>query len=127
MSEALKPCPFCGGGAAVNTTRTTDREFIRLNGRDKGFGVNCVVCGVDNLGITRMGKATEAEAIAAWNRRGSGVEKDDEGRPYQCGAFVSGDSRWECVRESDHSGDHEWRLPHRARMPTGRSKTNVEP
>jgi hypothetical protein len=22
-----------------------------------------------------------------------GVEEDDEGRPYQCGAFVAGDSR----------------------------------
>uniref|UniRef100_A0A6M3K9C8 Uncharacterized protein n=2 Tax=viral metagenome TaxID=1070528 RepID=A0A6M3K9C8_9ZZZZ len=39
-----------------------------------------------------------------------GVEKDDEGRPYQCGAFVSDDSRWECRLESDHGGDHEWRL-----------------
>ncbi len=38
------------------------------------------------------------------------VEKDGEGRPYQCGAFVSNDSRWECVRESDHEGDHDWRI-----------------
>lgn len=38
------------------------------------------------------------------------VEKDDEGRPYQCGAFVSGDSRWECLLESDHRSDHEWRI-----------------
>lgn len=38
------------------------------------------------------------------------VEKDDEGRPYQCGAFVASDSRWECRLESDHAGDHEWQL-----------------
>jgi hypothetical protein len=37
-----------------------------------------------------------------------GVEKDDEGRPYPCGAFVSGDSRWFCRLESDHVGEHEW-------------------
>ena len=36
------------------------------------------------------------------------VDKDDEGRPYPCGAFVSDDSRWFCRLESDHAGDHEW-------------------
>lgn len=39
---------------------------------------------------------------------GEPVEKDDEGRPYPCGAFVAGDSRWSCRLESDHAGDHEW-------------------
>lgn len=38
------------------------------------------------------------------------VEKDGEGRPYPCGAFVSGDSRWFCRLESDHEGDHEFVL-----------------
>ena len=42
------------------------------------------------------------------------VEKDNEGRPYQCGAFVCGDARWECVLESDHAGEHEWRIQHHA-------------
>lgn len=36
------------------------------------------------------------------------VEKDDEGRPYACGAFVADDRRWFCRLESDHGGDHEW-------------------
>ncbi len=48
--------------------------------------------------------------LAALNRSAPRVEKDDEGRPYQCGAFVAGDSRWECCLESDHASDHEWRL-----------------
>ena len=41
---------------------------------------------------------------------GEAVEKDNEGRPYQCGAFVACDGRWECVLESDHEGEHEWRI-----------------
>jgi hypothetical protein len=36
------------------------------------------------------------------------VDKDDEGRPYPCGAFVWGDARWFCRLESDHAGAHEW-------------------
>jgi hypothetical protein len=39
------------------------------------------------------------------------VQKDDEGRPYPCGAFVSNDSRWFCRLASDHDGDHEWVQP----------------
>ena len=61
------------------------------------------------------------------------VAKDDEGRPYQCGAFVSGDSRWECRLESDHESDHEWRLatpeaePHGSewRVPTATPSDDV--
>jgi hypothetical protein len=39
------------------------------------------------------------------------VQKDDEGRPYPCGAFISDDSRWFCRLASDHDGDHEWVQP----------------
>lgn len=39
-----------------------------------------------------------------------GIVKDDEGRPYQCGAFVANDSRWECLLESDHEGEHQWMI-----------------
>lgn len=65
---ALKSCPLCGGASAVNTCRTTEPEYIALNGRDTGYGVNCVSCGLNNRGIA-IGYATEAEAVAAWNRR----------------------------------------------------------
>lgn len=69
MSERkLLPCPFCGGEAAVNTAQTSDAEMIRLNGRDHGFGVNCVACGVNNREIW-IGKATREAAIEAWNTR----------------------------------------------------------
>src|SRR5690606_4737973 len=40
----------------------------RLNGRDTGYGVNCVTCGLNNRGFA-YGYATPAEAITAWNRR----------------------------------------------------------
>lgn len=57
VSEQLKPCPFCGGDAGVG----------------KGFGywfVNCTDCMASTnivLGDSLM--PTEAEAIAAWNKR----------------------------------------------------------
>src|SRR3546814_11278574 len=69
-TKELLPCPFCGGEAGVNTKRTTDAEYIRLNGRDHGYGVNCTTCGTDNRGVA-MGYATREQAIAAWNRRDS--------------------------------------------------------
>ncbi|MEN1942691.1 hypothetical protein WCE55_02365 [Luteimonas sp. MJ293] len=64
----LLPCPMCGESAAVNTCRTNDREFIRLNKRDTGYGVNCIACGLNNRGVA-YGYATAGEAIAGWNRR----------------------------------------------------------
>lgn len=67
-SLTLKPCPLCGSEAALNTCRTSDREYIRLNGRDTGHGVNCIRCGLNNRGIA-IGYASEQEAADAWNRR----------------------------------------------------------
>jgi hypothetical protein len=64
----LLPCPMCGSDAALNTCRTTESEFIRLNGRDTGYGVNCVACGLNNRGFA-YGYTTADQAIAAWNRR----------------------------------------------------------
>ena len=52
----LKPCPFCGGEASVQTTY--------------GYGVSeafCLDCGA-HTGHP-PGGCTEAEAIAAWNAR----------------------------------------------------------
>ena len=59
MSE-LKPCPFCGGEAAlVPTLKTTVREwFVTCN------NLECSV-----LACRTKRYYTEAEAIAAWNTR----------------------------------------------------------
>lgn len=68
--KGLLPCPFCGGVAGINTCRTSDREFLRMNGwdSDTGYGVNCIVCGVNNRGIA-YGFRTKEQAVEAWNRR----------------------------------------------------------
>jgi len=50
---ALEPCPFCGGEAKV----------LRRGGR---FGVKCTCAGTR---FVHTYGTTEAEAIAAWNRR----------------------------------------------------------
>lgn len=65
--QELKPCPFCGGEAAMNTMRTSCKITIRLNGQDTFHGVNCIICGTSTLGI--IGAKTEAEAREKWNRR----------------------------------------------------------
>ncbi len=51
MSEALKPCPFCGGAAVLCKP---------------AFGRPYVAC-MNNF--CPGPKETESEAIAAWNRR----------------------------------------------------------
>lgn len=66
MSEPLKPCPFCGGGAVVSADMS---EFPQ---------VACDACGAS------QGKADGpgiAAAIAAWNRRAAlaEVQARDEG------------------------------------------------
>jgi hypothetical protein len=66
---SLLPCPFCGGEARPNTMRTSDKEMIRLNGRDTFHGVNCVMCGADTRGL--LGSATPEQAAERWNRRAS--------------------------------------------------------
>ncbi len=64
----LLPCPFCGGEAAPNTTRTSDKEFIRLNGQDTYYAVNCIMCGAWNKGIA-YGFRTPEKAVEHWNSR----------------------------------------------------------
>lgn len=56
MADELKPCPFCGENGLVE-------EFGRL------VLVQCCGCGV-----ATDGSLTEAEAIAAWNRRANEAE-----------------------------------------------------
>ena len=59
--ENLKACPFCGGGAELDEIgeELADAECM-LN----RYYVGCNVCGA--IGPDEL---TEAEAIAAWNRR----------------------------------------------------------
>ena len=55
-TDTLKPCPFCGG---------TDL-YIYIDGEEflRDFEVYCAECGGQ---VSYFG--TEADAIAAWNRR----------------------------------------------------------
>lgn len=50
MSEKLKPCPFCGGTAAI--------QGITI------VWVKCLKCGVETAGYR-----DEEDAIDVWNRR----------------------------------------------------------
>ena len=69
-NEELLPCPFCGGKAAVNTrTVSPESDDARLNGQNKFWGVNCIMCGVNNIGL--IGCKTEELAISIWNTRTS--------------------------------------------------------
>ena len=56
-AEALLPCPFCGGKAELNDCLV--ECMFCLCAVPNGFGYEG----------ERLGYATEAEAIAAWNRR----------------------------------------------------------
>jgi len=62
MAETLKPCPFCGSDATV--------EFYD----DGGWCVACDESGCANMDNTY---STEAEAIAAWNRRAEPPSSSD--------------------------------------------------
>ena len=66
----LLACPFCGGNAAHNMMRTSDKETIRLNGQDEFYGVNCTSCGVSNRGL--LGYKTPHAAADHWNSRKTG-------------------------------------------------------
>ena len=69
MSDALKPCPFCGGEAKVGmrSGRSGCLSYVNV----------CTVtakhtpaCPIKNHNpCDEVGYASEAEAIAAWNTR----------------------------------------------------------
>ena len=67
MSE-LKACPFCGGEAAPNQT-TYSAKTCQENwwSQDTFYGVNCVLCGSNNVGL--RGYDTPEIAAAHWNTR----------------------------------------------------------
>ena len=57
MSKELKACPFCGGEA--------ENDFgFKCHDTETYFYVVCLKCGAEAIGYK-----TDAEAIAAWNRR----------------------------------------------------------
>lgn len=58
MTDALKPCPFCGPGNSV--------PGLWFDDTTNAYRVNCGACG---SGTGFKPGWTEAEAIAAWNRR----------------------------------------------------------
>ena len=65
----LKPCPFCGGEAALGTTtmqrwKDSDGNY----GTFTGHSVNCIMCGATNRGIAE-GFKTPEDAAHQWNRR----------------------------------------------------------
>lgn len=64
----IKHCPFCNGESSLNTTRTSDKKTIELNGTDTFYGVNCIDCGANNNSLG-MGYKTKREAVEHWNKR----------------------------------------------------------
>ena len=57
MNKELKPCPFCGGEAMLDTRRVEDST---------SYGVMCFTPGCCALNTIYP---TEEMAIQAWNRR----------------------------------------------------------
>jgi len=69
--RTLLPCPFCGGEANPNGVArySKDHEAWFADGTQvrEAFFVNCLKCGVSNIGM--IGYQTRDKAVAAWNKR----------------------------------------------------------
>ena len=65
MSEALKPCPFCGDKAILWCEKPKSSDY--------GWLAACFSCHSQTGYVARIGgiHKTEEAAIAAWNRRAS--------------------------------------------------------
>lgn len=60
MSE-LKPCPFCGGEAAVGSGLSNDEEYYFVNCADCLAATNHLIC--------ECAPKTKKEAAGKWNQR----------------------------------------------------------
>lgn len=56
MSDKLKPCPFCGGEAHIDTSTSLRDYVVYCEGCDTYFALDAY-------------SATEHDLVAAWNRR----------------------------------------------------------
>jgi len=64
----LLPCPFCGGeGSFLTVKYHKQSDIVRLNEQSVFFGVNCILCGTNTLGL--IGSRTYDDAAKKWNRR----------------------------------------------------------
>jgi len=63
-SEELKPCPFCGGEAALRIIRygTAGRSLVSV----MGYEIMCEQCSVSNI---EGEYSNQEDAISAWNKR----------------------------------------------------------
>lgn len=70
MSEELRPCPRCGGKAAIGTIRY-EASYAKSEGWDQNefYYVNCTGfgCGLKNRGM--VGKKSPEAAAEHWNHR----------------------------------------------------------
>lgn len=62
------PCPFCGGTTLAMVHSEEDSEYYV-----GCYSLNCFACG--------PGAPSEAEALAAWNRRAAKGDDDNGGAP----------------------------------------------
>lgn len=72
MTDALKPCPFCGGPVQLELARVTDdRMYGDKNGERRWYGVVCR--NTTNVGgsccMDQVPSASKEAATARWNMR----------------------------------------------------------
>lgn len=77
MTQAMKPCPFCGGGAHIKEISGVCEALCTVGCSDSEcMGYETLLC-----------KPTPEEAIAAWNRRAErtcSIVRDEEVGCWRC-------------------------------------------
>ena len=72
MSEALRPCPFCGGEAEIRN-EDVEPQGDPWYGKTMCLHVRCKTCGCAMFDETfHEGFYAENDAISAWNARATG-------------------------------------------------------